>query len=66
MDLKMDVLTDSTANFGMQNRVGSGRVRLLDVKWLCTREAVHVGRDVTTKHHDEERLKVMMTLVGLR
>ena len=53
----------------------SGRVRHLDVKWLWTQEAVRAGRislkkvgtytkvsDLTTKHHDEERLKVLMTL----
>ena len=32
--LKLAVPTDSTAKIGMHNRVGSGRVRLLDVKWL--------------------------------
>ena len=41
MDLKLEVLTDSTANLGMHNRVGSGRARHLDVKWLWTPEAVH-------------------------
>ena len=34
MDLKLEVLTDSTANLGMHIRVGSGRVRRQDVKWL--------------------------------
>ena len=79
MDLKLEVLTDSTANLGMHNRIGSGRQRHLDVKWLWTREAVRAGRfslkkvgtysnvsDLTTKHHDEERLKVLMTLERLR
>ena len=50
-----------------------GRVRRLDVKWLWTQEAVQAGRfslkqvgtdinlsDLTTKHHDEERLRVLM------
>ena len=72
MDLKLEVLTDSTA-------IGSGRVRILDVKWPWTQETVEVGRfslkkvgtysnvsDLTTKHHDEERLKVLMTLERLR
>ena len=79
MDLKLEVLTDSTANLGMHNRIGSGRVRHLDVKWLWTQEAVQAGRfslkevgthsnvsDLTTKHPDEERLKVLMTLGRLR
>ena len=34
MDFKLEVLTNSTANLGMHNRIGSGRVRHLDVKWL--------------------------------
>ena len=32
MALKLEVLTDSTANLGMHNRIGSGRVRHMDVK----------------------------------
>ena len=44
MDLKLEVLTDSTSNRGMHNRIGSGRVRDLDVKWLWTQEAVQAGR----------------------
>ena len=40
MDLKLEVLTDSTANLDMHNRIGSGRERHLDVKWLWTQEAV--------------------------
>ena len=64
MEPKLDVLTDSSANFGMHNRIGSGRVRYLDVKWLWTQEAVQSGRfslkkvstdrnmsDFTAKHH---------------
>ena len=51
----------------------------LDVKWLWTQEAVQSGRfslnkvgtysnvsDLTTKHHDEERLKVSIILGRLR
>ena len=30
--LKLDVLTDNTVNLGMHNRIGSGRVRQMDVK----------------------------------
>ena len=75
MELKLELLTDSTANLGMHNRIGSVRVRHLDVKWLWTQEAVQAGRfslkkvstdsnvsDLTTKHHDEERRNVLMTL----
>ena len=64
MELKLAVLTDSTANLGMRNRVGSGQVRHLDVKWLWTQDPVQAGRfslkkvstdsnlsDLTTKHH---------------
>ena len=40
MDLKLEVPTDSTANLGMHNCIGSGRVRHLDVKLLRTLEAV--------------------------
>ena len=40
MDLKLEELTDSTANLDMHNRIGSGRERHLDVKWLWTQEAV--------------------------
>ena len=70
MELKLGVLTDSTANLGMQNRIGSGRVRHLDVTWLWTQEAVHAGRfslknvstndnvsDLTTKHHKEKDVR---------
>ena len=77
MALKLEVLTDNTANLGMHNCIGSGRVRHQDVNW--TQEAVQAGRfslkkvgtnntvsDLTTKHHDEERLKVLMTLERLR
>ena len=79
MELKLEVLTDTTANLGMHNRTGSGRVRHLDVKWLWTREAVQAGRfslkkvgtnsnvsDLTTKHHDGERLDVLVTMGRLR
>ena len=79
MELKLAVLTDSTANLGMQNRIGSGRVRYLDVKWLWRQEAVHAGRfslkkvstddnvsDLTTKHHSEERRDVLMILARVR
>ena len=65
--LKRDVLTDSTANLGMHDRIGSGRVRHPDVKWLWTQEAMQAGRfslkkvgtcsnvsDLTTKHHGKE------------
>ena len=41
---EVGVLTDSTANLGMHNRVGSGRVRHMNVKWLWTQEAVQAGR----------------------
>ena len=44
MDLKLEVRTDSTANLGMHNRFGSGRVRHLDVKSLWIRDAVQAGR----------------------
>ena len=69
LNLKLEVLTDSTANIGMHSRIESGRVRHLDVRWLGTQEAVQAGRftlkkvgttehvsDLTTKYHDEERL----------
>ena len=72
MELKLEKLTVSTANIGVQNGVGPGRVRYLDVKWLWIQEAVQDGRlslmkfgtysnagDLTTKRHDEERLKVL-------
>ena len=44
MEPKLEVLTDSSANLGMHNRSGSGRVRHSDVKWLWTQEAVQSGR----------------------
>ena len=63
----------------MHNRIGLGRVRHLEVKWLWTQDAVQAWRfslmkvgtrsnvsDLTTKHHDEERLKVLMILGRLR
>ena len=40
MEPKPEVLTDSSANLGKHNRIGSRRVRHLDVKWLWTQEAV--------------------------
>ena len=70
LKLKLDVLTDNTANIGMHSRIGSGRVRHLDVRWLWTQEAVQTGRfavkkvgttenvsDLTTRYHGEERLE---------
>ena len=79
MEPKLEVLTDSSANLGMHNRIGSGRVRHLDVKWLWTQEAVQSGKfslkkvstdrnvsDLTTKHHHEDRLAVLMSLGRLR
>ena len=79
MESKLEVLTDSSANLGMHNRVGLGRVRHLDVKWLWTQEAVQSGRfslkkvstdrnvsDLTTKHHHEDRLAVLVSLGRLR
>ena len=76
MDLKLELFTDSMSR---HNRVGSGRVRHLDVKWLWTQEVVQAWRfslqkvgtfsnvsDLTTKHHDEERLKVLMSSGRLR
>ena len=78
MEPKLEVLTDSSATLGMHNRIGSGRVRHLDVKWLWTQEAVQSGRfilkvstdgnvsDLTTKHHHEDRLAVLMSLGRLR
>ena len=78
-ELKLEVLTDSTANFGMHNHTRSGRVRHLDLKWLCILEAVQGERfslkkvgiysnvsDLATKHHVEERLNVLVTLGRLR
>ena len=44
MELKLEVLTDSTANLGMHNSIGSGREWHLDVEWLWTQEAGHAGR----------------------
>ena len=79
MEPKLEVFTDSSANLGMHNRIGSGRVRHLDVKWLWTQEAVQSGRfslkkvstdrnvsDSTTKHYQEGRLAVLMSLGRLR
>ena len=79
MEPKLEVPTDSTTNLGMHNRIGSRRVRHLDVKWLWTHEAVQAGRfplkkvntdsnvsDLMTKHHHEDRLAVLMTLGRLR
>ena len=64
---------------GMHSRIGSGRVRHLDVRWLWTQEAVQAGRfslkkvdtavnisDLTTKYHDDERLGTLMRMGGLR
>ena len=75
MELKLEVLTDSTANQGVHNRIGSGRVRHLDLKWPWTQEVVQAGRfslkkvstsDLTTNHHSEERCEFLMTLGRLR
>ena len=69
MELRLEVLTDSTANLSMHNRIGT----------LLTQEAAQAGRfslkkvgtcsnlsDLATKHHDDERLKVLITLARLR
>ena len=44
LKLKLEVLTDSMANIGMHSRIGSERVRHLDVRWLWTKEAVQTVR----------------------
>ena len=79
MEPKLEVLTDSSANVGMHNRIGAVRVRHLDVRWLWTQEAVQSGRfslkkvstdrnvsDLTMKHHHEDRLAVLISLGRLR
>ena len=55
MDLILEVLTESTANLGMHNRFGSGRVRHQDVEWLWTREAVQPGRLIEEGWHRQQR-----------
>ena len=63
----------------MHSRIGSGRVRHLDVRWLWAQEAVQAGQftlkkvgttgkvsDLTTKYHDEERMVALMRIGGLR
>ena len=44
LKVKLEMLTDSTANVGMHCRCESGRVRHLDVRWLWAQEAVQVER----------------------
>ena len=79
LKLKLDVLTDSTANIGMHSGIGSGRVRHFDVRLLWTREAVQTGRftlkevgttenvsDLAAKYRDDEILEALMRLGGLR
>ena len=79
LEQKLEVLTDSSANLGMHDRIGSGRERHLDVKGLWTQEALQSGRfslkkvstdrnvsDLTTKHHHVDRLAVLMSLGRLR
>ena len=79
LNLKLEVLMDSTAHIGTDSRIGSELVRKLDVRWLWTQEAAHAGRvslkkvgtvenvrDLTTKCHDAERLGVMFRIGGLR
>ena len=76
MEPKLEVLTDSSSNLGMHSQIGSVRVRHL---WLWTQEAVQSGRfslkkistdrnvsDLTTKHHHEDKLAVLMSLGKLR
>ena len=43
MEPKLEVLTESSANLDMHNRIGSGRVRHLDVKWLWLRRPYNLG-----------------------
>ena len=70
LKLKLEVFTDNTAKIGMHSRIGSARVRHLEVTWLWTNEAVQAGRfslkqvgttenvsDVTTKYHNEESME---------
>ena len=79
LKLKPEALTDSTANIGMRSHIGSRRVRHLNVRWLWTRGIVQAGRfslqkvgtveyvsHFTTKYHDEERLRGLMGVGGLR
>ena len=40
LEVKLEAHTDSTANFGMHSRTGSGRARHLDVRWLWPQDAV--------------------------
>ena len=79
LELNLEVLADSTANIGMHSRIGSGRVRHLDVRWLWMLEAVQSERlslkkvgivesvsDLTTKYFGEERLGALNATAGLR
>ena len=58
MDLMLEVLTESTANLGMHK--SESRASLKNVGTYSN------VSDLTTKRHDEERLKVLMTLERLR
>ena len=79
LKLKLEVLTDSTANIDVHSQIGSGRVRHLDVRWLWAQEAVQAERfslkkvgtienvsDLTTKYQDEEKLQALIRMGGLR
>ena len=55
MEPKLEVLTDSSANLGMHNRIGSGRVRHLDMKWLWPQQAVQFWEVLAEGQHWPQR-----------
>ena len=61
MEPKLEVLTDSSANLGMHNRNGSGRVQHLGVKWLWTQEAVQSGRFSLKKVSTDRNVSDLIT-----
>ena len=64
IELKLEVLTDNTANIGMHSRVGSGQVRHLDMKWLWTQEAMRAGRFTLQKIGTVENISDLTTKVS--
>jgi len=79
MRVQLRVATDSTANIGIQHRVGVGKMRHLEIRSLWLQEALRNGRftlvkrstvemrgDLMTKYHSSERMKTLLGMLHVK
>jgi len=79
MRVQLRVATDSTANIGIQHRVGVGKMRHLEIRSLWLQEALRNGRftlvkrstaemrgDLMTKYHSGERMRTLLGMLHVK